>query len=187
MLTQKERSRRYYQKNKKRLLQKNKEKYRNNKKYFLEYVKKWRLEHKEYCKKYQKSWAKKYFAKNKVKLREYYKKRRQETKKDPKLRLDYNLSAILRRVLGKKKGGRSLKELIGYTLQDLIQHIEKQFDEKMNWENYGSYWHLDHKIPKSWFKYETAEDEEFKRCWGLTNLQPLEGGKNYSKGNRFIS
>jgi 5-methylcytosine-specific restriction endonuclease McrA len=55
----------------------------------------------------------------------------------------------------------------------------------MNWENYGSYWHIDHKIPISVFNFEKPEDYDFKRCWNLKNLQPLEKFKNMSKGNRL--
>ncbi len=28
-------------------------------------------------------------------------------------------------------------------------------------------------------------DEEFKKCWALDNLQPLEASQNMSKGNRY--
>lgn len=55
----------------------------------------------------------------------------------------------------------------------------------MNWDNYGSYWHIDHIKPISLFKYETAEDPEFKKCWALDNLQPLEKIANLKKGNKF--
>ena len=55
----------------------------------------------------------------------------------------------------------------------------------MNWENYGSYWHIDHIKPKSLFIFESLEDEEFKQCWSLNNLRPLEAKENIRKGNRF--
>jgi hypothetical protein len=50
----------------------------------------------------------------------------------------------------------------------------------MNWENYGSYWHLDHVTPLSWFK-----EDELNKAWTLSNLQPLKAILNYSKGNRY--
>ncbi|HCR36375.1 TPA: hypothetical protein DIU22_05055 [Candidatus Woesebacteria bacterium] len=108
-------------------------------------------------------------------------------KKSPKYRLDNNIRPRISKSLKGKKAGRKWETLVGYTLQDLYQHFEKQFDEKMNWENYGKYWHLDHIVPKSWFLYSTAEEQAFKNCWALANLQPLEVKKNLIKGNRFSS
>lgn len=66
------------------------------------------------------------------------------------------------------------------TYQDLIKHIEKQFDDKMTWDNYGSYWHIDHIRPKCSFK-----GNEFKECWALSNLQPLEAIENFRKSGRW--
>jgi len=59
-----------------------------------------------------------------------------------------------------------------YTLTDLKEHITNLFTDSMSWENYGE-WHLDHKIPQSNFKFTSFEDNDFKECWSLTNLQPL--------------
>ena len=95
------------------------------------------------------------------------------------------MSSTISKVLKGKKAGRRWQDLIGYTIEDLIQHLEKQFDEKMNWDNYGRYWHIDHIRPKSLFKYETAEDPEFKKCWALENLQPMEKIANIKKGIRL--
>jgi len=100
-------------------------------------------------------------------------------------KLDVNISSAIRKCLKGQKGGREWEKLVGYTLEDLKKHLENQFDEKMNWENYGTYWHLDHKIPKSWFNYEKPEDEEFKECCALENLQPLEAKKNLIKNNKY--
>ena len=54
----------------------------------------------------------------------------------------------------------------------------------MNWDNYGE-WHIDHIKPISSFIFESSEDEEFKRCWSLDNLQPMWGIENIKKGNKF--
>jgi hypothetical protein len=53
----------------------------------------------------------------------------------------------------------------------------------MTWENYGE-WHVDHIKPISSFTFETCEDEEFKICWSLDNLQPMWGIENIKKGNK---
>jgi len=114
----------------------------------------------------------------------YEKKRRKINKR---YCLNRNISLAIYKALKSKKAGRKWETLVGYTIEDLIKYLEKLFDDKMNWDNYGSYWEIDHRIPKSWFKYETAENEEFKKCWALENLQPLEKWLNRSKNNRFKS
>ena len=64
--------------------------------------------------------------------------------------------------------------------------MEKQFDKAMSWDNYGSYWEIDHIKPKSLFNYVYPEDLEFQKCWALNNFQPLEKGANRRKYNKFI-
>lgn len=84
-----------------------------------------------------------------------------------------------------KKNGKSWTEFVDYSLEELMSHLESKFDENMNWDNYGKYWHIDHIKPKSLFKYSDFTDKEFKECWSLSNLQPLEAMENISKGARY--
>jgi len=66
-----------------------------------------------------------------------------------------------------------------------MKHLESLFLPGMNWENYGFYgWHIDHIIPVVKFRFETVDDPDFKKCWSLTNLQPLWAKDNYKKGGR---
>jgi hypothetical protein len=72
-----------------------------------------------------------------------------------------------------------LKEL-GYTLTDLKEHIESQFVDGMNWEN--TYWTIDHIIPIAMFPpVSSPEEQAFKDCHALHNLQPLSKGDNMKK------
>lgn len=85
------------------------------------------------------------------------------------------------------KGGRRTFDLLGYTPFELRKHLEKQFTEGMNWENYGrGGWHVDHIIPLSLFSYETPDDEDFKAAWSLKNLQPMWQRDNLSKADKII-
>lgn len=78
--------------------------------------------------------------------------------------------------------------MVGYSVDDLMRHLERQFQPSMTWENYGrGGWHIDHKIPKSVFNYETTGDIDFKRCWALDNLQPLWEPENLSKSDKLVS
>ena len=65
-------------------------------------------------------------------------------------------------------------------------HLAKQFAEGMTWDNYGK-WHVDHIIPKSFFKFGDTKDGGFQQCWALSNLQPLWASENCSKGAKIPS
>jgi len=101
---------------------------------------------------------------------------------DEMLRLRHNISCAISRSLKTNKKGRRWEKIVNYSLQDLKKHLEKQFTEGMNWDNYGE-WHVDHKIPVSVFNFKTVHDIDFKKCWRLKNLQPMWGKDNISKGN----
>lgn len=101
-------------------------------------------------------------------------------------RLGVNLRGNMYHALKAMKGFRRWRDLVGYGLDDLVQHLESKFTPGISWDNYGTEWHVDHIVPKSWFKYTSTDDPAFKECWALTNLQPKFRRDNQSKGNRFI-
>ena len=84
------------------------------------------------------------------------------------------------------KGRRCWLDLMEWSIDDLIRHITKQFKPSMTWENYGTIWHIDHKIPVAAFNFMAPEDIDFKRCWALKNLQPLLAHENLIKGDNLI-
>lgn len=118
---------------------------------------------------------------NKTAKRHYEKK-----KKCPQFRLE---SAIKVGVHGMLKGTKSYRptfKILGYSVDDLRSHLEAQFAPGMTWDNYGFYgWHVDHIIPRSAFKYASVNEGEFKKCWALSNLQPMWASENKSKGNKL--
>lgn len=88
---------------------------------------------------------------------------------------------------GMTKAGASWRKLLGYSVQDLLVHIEKQFTKKnrMTWRNMDQ-WHIDHITPLVDFHFTSVEDPEFKRAWALPNLRPLWGGDNVNKGTKRL-
>jgi len=188
-------SKKWYQKNKKKIQLLHREYYRKNKEKVSQYHKKWYLENRE--KILQQS--RKYFQKNKERTQQRHKKYNQKNKErllqwkrvwqkhrrkiNPRYRLDENMGSAIARSLKGKKVGRKWETLVGYTLEDLMEHLEKRFNSKMSWGNYGNYWTVDHIQPKSLFNYTFPNDLEFKQCWALENLQPLEKIKNIKKRN----
>jgi len=161
-----------------------------NKEKLLEYAREWRKNNRSRAALNTKKWKEnnpdhrlKNIEHRRAKDREYQDKRRST----PKGRIDDALSAGIRDTLkrGEKRGTR-WEVLVGYTIDELMAHLEKQFHRGMTWENYGrGGWHIDHIIPRSAFNYETIEDIDFKRCWALENLQPLWEKDNISKGSKL--
>ena len=100
-------------------------------------------------------------------------------------RISYNIGIDIWHALKENKNGRKWQSLVGYTVGELKEHLEKQFDSNMCWENYGSYWTIDHIKPRSLFHFTEHTDQEFKECWALKNLQPLEKIANIRKGNKY--
>lgn len=100
-------------------------------------------------------------------------------------RLNSSMSAGIRMsIRAGAKGGRKWEYLVGYSVQQLKDHLEALFVPGMTWENYGK-WEIDHKVPLSAHNFDTAEDIDFKRAWALSNLQPLWMSDNRSKGSKL--
>lgn len=110
-------------------------------------------------------------------------------KKDVFFRLRKNFSSMLWRCLKSNKMSSGLESKMLYLDYDVFQlkeHLEKQFDDKMSWENYGTYWAIDHIIPQSKLPFDDFSHPNFIKCWSLDNLQPLEVIENIKKGNKTI-
>ena len=100
---------------------------------------------------------------------------------NPAHKLRTNVSRSIRGMLSGKHKVASCLAYLPYSLEQLR---ENQFDDKMSWENYGSYWDLDHIYPHSKLPYDSMEHPNFEKCWGLENLQPLEKLENIKKSNK---
>jgi len=142
------------------------------------------------CEKCQEEKALKNFAK----LKKYYKRkiciscyplflREQKTEwcknahnTNMNYRIKKSLAARLRTVLVKKT---STMNYIGCNIQYLREWFEYNFTDEMNWDNYGSFWSIDHIIPVCNFDL-TVEDEKLK-CWNWSNLMPVTINFNSSK------
>lgn len=115
------------------------------------------------------------------KCREYYRVRRNKSvhSKRPKYRLSNNIRNGISKSLRTGYGGL-WEDRVGYTLQELRQHLQSQFTNGMSWQNYGQ-WQIDHIRPISSFDFTTYQDEDFKLCWSLTNLRPLWAKDNWTR------
>lgn len=122
------------------------------------------------------------------KRRQYLRKWERENRKNPHVKLRRSISSAVStslRRFNESKNGLSILDILPYTLGELCQHLESQFDENMSWENYGSYWHLDHIVPQAYFSYESIDDPKLLECWALQNLRPLEKIENLRKNSIY--
>lgn len=117
---------------------------------------------------------------NREKRNEYYKK---WISSDIKNKINENMSSAIRHSIKNKKSSSWL-DLVNYDVEQLMKRLEFQFRDGMCWDNYGE-WHIDHKKPKSLFNFEDKNDQDFKDCWSLANLQPLWAEENLSKQDDF--
>lgn len=158
---------------------------------------------------------KKYYQENKDKIKEQKRSYRKENiekinaykRKYNKYKYHNDVSFRIRTILGKSirsallkrnssKSGKSCLNLLPFTIKALIEHLEHQFEDWMNWDNYGIYnvlswddsdsstwtWQIDHIIPHSKFNYRCMEDNAFMTCWSLSNLRPYSSKKNCIEG-----
>lgn len=113
--------------------------------------------------------------------REYAAKKRSS---DPAFKLNDIMSKAIRRGLKSGKAGKSWRDLVAYSVEDLKLHLENQFSPGMSWENHGrgdGCWHIDHKVPLSAHNFSSPDHFDFKRAWALDNLQPMWEFDNLSK------
>lgn len=106
---------------------------------------------------------------------------------DPGFNLRTKVAARLRRMV-QDKAGVTTEQILGYTREELLTHIERQFTKGMSWEKLLSgEIHIDHIIPVSHFKCASVHDPEFKACWSLGNLRPMWAKDNLSKQDKILT
>jgi len=119
----------------------------------------------------------------KQKNKEYLPTRKQNIRERRKTDLNYQLSEVLRSKVHKMLKGKktSYKYLIGCDLCFLKKWLEYRFSNGMNWNNYGSYWHIDHILPINAFDFRNKIHQQI--CFHWTNLQPLISLENIKKSD----
>jgi hypothetical protein len=127
--------------------------YNKNKEYWIinrkSYNKQWRIDNKE---KKQKWWVEKY-------------------NNDINFKLSSILRSRLHKALKTTKKSLTITNLLGCNIDELKLHIESQFFDKMNWNNHGKIWEIDHIKPCA--SFDLTDLEQQKQCFHYTNLQPL--------------
>lgn len=95
---------------------------------------------------------------------------------------------IKKRVMGRiwyalKKNQHPIRgsfELVGCSAEFLKQHLERQFQPGMTFENYGK-WHVDHIRPCA--SFDLQDPKQAAECFNWRNLQPLWAADNIRKSD----
>ena len=190
--------------------------YKKNREKKLEQGKKWKLEnrerkketdriyresHQEESRTYHKKYNEINKEKNKEKKRLYYIKNkdkiiarcrdyaRERARNDINYRIKKNVSRSILKCLREDKDKRPTEKILGYSIKELRVHLAKQFDNWMNWDNYGRQsienktWQIDHIIPMNLYNF--LDESEIKKCWALQNIRPVESSENNLKSGKL--
>lgn len=155
----------------------------------------WRINNPERCRETKRIYNKrnreklnemqrKWIAKNIERVRERYRKRQQQKRLEPKYRLNSAVSRGIWKCLQQRKNGWHWEILVGWTLKDLVRHLERHFLPGMTWKNWGKgkgKWNIDHTIPINAFNFKNPNHLDFERCWALKNLKPMWSENNLRK------
>lgn len=185
----KEYKKEYRKKNVEKIKKGNKRNYEKNIEKNKEMSRKWREKNKEKSKEYFRRYQKENSEKYNERQRIY---RRERRSNDARFKLMCDTSAHIKYRLRSRllsKNGKSTWSFLPYTVDELKQHLENLFEPWMNWNNYGrgrGRWNIDHIKPDYSFDYKSVDDEEFQKCWALSNLRPLDAIENIIKGNKII-
>jgi hypothetical protein len=160
---------------------------------------KWRRENKKHIREKEKAWKIKNPERHKEIVRRKSKKQREKPTSKIKVHVSRQVNFALHRT-GNSKMGNSVLKFLPYSMRELKDHLEKQFESWMTWENYGIYresewvdsdrstwkWQIDHIIPQSNLQYTSMSDANFTKCWALNNLRPLSAKQNLFDGSNRI-
>lgn len=87
-------------------------------------------------------------------------------------KLKCNTSALIRKSMsrfGLSKANTKTTALLDCSIEYFKKHMQLQFTNEMTWDNYGSYWSIDHICPCS----QAQTSEEMIKLQHFTNLRPM--------------
>jgi len=147
--------------------------------------KNWAEKNKEHLSKYIKEYRENNVDKIRQIKRDYERNRKA---RDPLYKLISNFRTAIYQVLKESnvEKNKHYFDILKYTPEQLITHLELKFKDTMTWDNYGE-WHVDHKLPITHFNIQEMGDSEFMKCWSLDNLQPMWGDENIKKSNKLLN
>ncbi len=149
-----------------------------NKKHISKYNKEYKQEHKDEISVYNHEY-------NKNNRTEIQKRQTQTRRARRATDFGFFISTRLRTHLNDfiKSGKNDVIEgIIGCNYHNFKKWLQFQFDKKMTFDNYGSYWTIDHVCPCC--TYDLTNEDELYICFNWRNLRPLKKLDNYKKNSK---
>lgn len=96
------------------------------------------------------------------------------------------IAELIRMAIKHDGNSPTVEHRLGYSIDKLKQHLERQFTDGMTWDHLkrGEV-HIDHIIPQKEFRLQ--DQEEWRKCWCLSNLRPLWAKDNLAKGGKRVT
>lgn len=103
----------------------------------------------------------------------------------PRFRASELIRSRIKKAMRERPGTQSptVERVLGYTMDEFRSWFESRFRDGMSWGAFldGDI-HIDHIRPLSMF--DLANDDEMRKAWALSNIQPLWAWENRAKGTR---
>ena len=103
------------------------------------------------------------------------------------MQMDVKIQSLSSRLLsGRYEKSPTFLKRTGFASESEYRTVvESTFEDGvMTWENHGSVWQLDHKIPREAYDFDNQVD--IKRCWSAKNVQALTKAANLAKSWKLI-
>lgn len=110
---------------------------------------------------------------------------RHRRRTDPQYRIGNRLRSRIWHAIEAQCGEKAAmtEDLMGCSVAQARRHLEGLFTKGMSWANMGE-WEIDHLAPCARFDLENEEDQ--RKCFHFSNLQPMWKADNRSKGAKII-
>lgn len=129
---------------------------------------------------------KKYRKDNKDKIKQYKRNWDTKNKSNPIFKIKRNLRRRIHHVIKDNYKSDSTVNLLGCSVEEFKLYLESKFQPGMTWDNYGlgqDKWHIDHIRPCC--DFDLSKDEEQRKCFHYSNMQPLWEKDNLKKSYIF--
>ncbi len=178
----------YVVKNRDSIQKANQDYYKANKNALLSKNKEYRITNSEAINKQRKQYREQEHVKIHIKemSKAYLPIRKQKIKELRITDISFRISESLRSKFHKylKNQKTSLMNYLGCDLDFFREWLTFRFNDKMNWDNYGTVWHIDHVLPINQFNLQNTSDIQI--CYHWTNMQPLIKFDNQSKSDKIL-
>lgn len=120
---------------------------------------------------------------NREKRNEYIRKYKAEKRLNDKSYVIYenNRKRIWKCI---KNKSNSSKELLGCDINFYFDWISFTMTSEMTWENYGTFWNIDHLVPINTF--DVSQENEAKKAFNWKNTWAMKSNENFIKKNNII-